>query len=278
MEILYNPTAIFILLLLIALTPIGISKAIDNRNRKIVQENSQRIARLIALNNATEYKKIKNIYSFRKDCTSKRQLERMNVDDYLISLIQSDESFFQRIIDNVIDNRNRYEQYKAAVKLIKTTATEEFCKPLKISLSTFLEFEEKAFNKIMNSLDPQTDVTIHCEIRYTTPAARNVYGRSFDYDFKRLRELFDYAKQVKKESETRQEQIKIERAKMTDSLRYDIMRRDNFRCKLCGSTAEDGVKLHVDHIVPVSKGGLTVKSNLRTLCDRCNLGKRDKME
>lgn len=69
-----------------------------------------------------------------------------------------------------------------------------------------------------------------------------------------------------------------QRRLMTDSLRYDILRRDNFRCQICGATAADGVQLHVDHIFPVSKGGKTEPSNLRTLCDRCNRGKSDKIE
>lgn len=69
-----------------------------------------------------------------------------------------------------------------------------------------------------------------------------------------------------------------QRRLLTPSLRYDILVRDNFRCKICGASAEDGVKLHVDHILPVSKGGKTVESNLRTLCERCNLGKSNKIE
>lgn len=56
------------------------------------------------------------------------------------------------------------------------------------------------------------------------------------------------------------------------------MKRDGFRCVLCGRTAADGVKLHVDHILPVSKGGKTEVDNLRTLCDECNLGKSDKYD
>lgn len=76
----------------------------------------------------------------------------------------------------------------------------------------------------------------------------------------------------------RQRFIAEERRKMTSSLRYDVLRRDGFRCQLCGATASDGVLLHVDHIVPVSKGGKTEMSNLRTLCERCNLGKSDKTE
>lgn len=66
-----------------------------------------------------------------------------------------------------------------------------------------------------------------------------------------------------------------ERSLMTKKLRYQILERDGFRCAICGRGKEDGVKLHVDHIKPVSKGGRTVPENLRTLCQDCNLGKSD---
>ena len=78
--------------------------------------------------------------------------------------------------------------------------------------------------------------------------------------------------------ERRREEIKRERSKMSASLRYDVMKRDHFRCTICGRSADDGVTLHVDHIKPVSKGGKTEMSNLRTLCDYCNLGKSDKYD
>lgn len=80
------------------------------------------------------------------------------------------------------------------------------------------------------------------------------------------------------EQERRRAFIAQQRRLMSDSLRYDVMKRDGFRCKLCGATAKDGVKLHVDHIKPVSRGGKTEMSNLRTLCERCNLGKGAKQE
>ena len=85
------------------------------------------------------------------------------------------------------------------------------------------------------------------------------------------------AKQYKKNVDFQASKA-YQRSLMTDSLRYDIMKRDNFRCVLCGRTAREGVKLHVDHIVPVAKGGLTVPDNLRTLCDQCNLGKSAKYD
>jgi len=64
------------------------------------------------------------------------------------------------------------------------------------------------------------------------------------------------------------------------ALRYKILSRDRFRCVTCGaSPAKDvTVELHVDHIHPWSLGGQNVEDNLRTLCERCNLGKGAKIE
>ena len=60
-------------------------------------------------------------------------------------------------------------------------------------------------------------------------------------------------------------------------LRFQVLARDKFTCRFCGaSPAKDtSVNLHVDHIVPWSKGGKTTLSNLQTLCSTCNLGKSD---
>jgi hypothetical protein len=60
-------------------------------------------------------------------------------------------------------------------------------------------------------------------------------------------------------------------------MRWRVLTRDSFRCRSCGRSpaVEQGVILHVDHIIPWSKGGLTIYENLQTLCERCNLGKRD---
>jgi 5-methylcytosine-specific restriction endonuclease McrA len=63
-----------------------------------------------------------------------------------------------------------------------------------------------------------------------------------------------------------------ERNKMTKSLRYKIFKRDRFRCKVCGVTNANAV-LEIDHIIPISKGGRTVESNLQTTCFDCNRGK-----
>lgn len=73
------------------------------------------------------------------------------------------------------------------------------------------------------------------------------------------------------------EWVAQERAKLTAALRYFILKRDGFRCSKCGRSAvEDNyVRLEVDHVIPVSRGGKTVEENLKTLCRDCNRGKSD---
>lgn len=58
-------------------------------------------------------------------------------------------------------------------------------------------------------------------------------------------------------------------------LRFRVMQRDNFKCCLCGASpaSDPSVQLHIDHIIPWSRGGDTVIDNLQTLCSKCNLGK-----
>jgi 5-methylcytosine-specific restriction endonuclease McrA len=70
-------------------------------------------------------------------------------------------------------------------------------------------------------------------------------------------------------------QLKTIRESIPTRLRFDIMKRDGHRCQLCGLTPDDGVQLHIDHRVPLAKGGTNHVENLWTLCDRCNLGKSD---
>ena len=63
-------------------------------------------------------------------------------------------------------------------------------------------------------------------------------------------------------------------------MRFIVMKRDNFKCCMCGRSpaTTPGLELHIDHIIPWSKGGETMIDNLQTLCSDCNLGKSNLSE
>lgn len=69
------------------------------------------------------------------------------------------------------------------------------------------------------------------------------------------------------------DKVKEERSKLTPKIRYQVLKKYNYTCQYCGRTASDGVKLHVDHIIPVSRGGKTEMDNLTVACEECNIGK-----
>lgn len=75
-----------------------------------------------------------------------------------------------------------------------------------------------------------------------------------------------------------------QRKLMTSDLRKQIKERDNYTCKLCGISKQflddlcpglgDYLLFEIDHIQPVSQGGVTVDlDNLQCLCWRCNRAK-----
>lgn len=70
-----------------------------------------------------------------------------------------------------------------------------------------------------------------------------------------------------------------QRALMTSKLRNQILMRDNYTCQKCGISLKDepNLLLEVDHIIPISKGGMTTVENLQTLCWRCNRTKGNKL-
>ncbi len=70
---------------------------------------------------------------------------------------------------------------------------------------------------------------------------------------------------------------KNQRKLMTPQLKEQIKRRDNYTCQICGKYMPDGVGLHIDHIIPVAKGGKSIPSNLQVLCSKCNGSKSSKI-
>ena len=60
-----------------------------------------------------------------------------------------------------------------------------------------------------------------------------------------------------------------------ETIKQEILKRDRNRCVICGLSEEEGVKLHVDHKRPKSKGGDNSLENGQTLCSQHNILKKN---
>jgi superfamily II DNA or RNA helicase len=56
---------------------------------------------------------------------------------------------------------------------------------------------------------------------------------------------------------------------LTEQEKKQVKKRDNYTCLACGAHGK-GIRLQIDHIVPVKMGGETSVDNSQTLCSVCN--------
>jgi uncharacterized protein YozE (UPF0346 family) len=86
----------------------------------------------------------------------------------------------------------------------------------------------------------------------------------------------DEAIQALEEAHKEFKNNKSVRSGLSLSLRFEVFRRDDYRCQICGASASNRARLEVDHKVPVANEGTDDMSNLWTLCFECNRGKGTK--
>lgn len=55
-------------------------------------------------------------------------------------------------------------------------------------------------------------------------------------------------------------------------VRHEIIERDASTCYLCGKTCQPS-DIHLDHVIPLSRGGHHTADNIKVSCAQCNLSK-----
>lgn len=247
------------------------------RKKSIVFNNSSLIKSLNKLNKEYENafsNDILDIYHKTYRCNSKQKFDRYDTDKYFFDIIYNGIEYYSDVISKIISNQRYFLEYNEHFKQLKSTITKNECKELKITYKSFQKIENNYIKK--HKLNPVMDTCIVCNVEYTSPKGRNHYSQKSIYSFNNIKETLKTAKLQLEYDNSREARKQFERNKLTKSMRYDVLRRDNFKCVLCGKFSQDGSILHVDHIIPIARGGKTVLSNLRTLCDECNLGKGTK--
>ena len=62
------------------------------------------------------------------------------------------------------------------------------------------------------------------------------------------------------------------KARIPLNLRRRVLERDGYYCVYCDEDLRDA-EIHLDHVIPESKGGPTSYDNLQVTCRKCNLAK-----
>lgn len=248
-----------------------IIKRIINKENEVVSKTSKKIQKITKLNESYQFKDIKrkkrNIIEREY---SRKSLDRVTGKSIIKYHLDNNINGIRTDLENAIFNITLLENYNKDVEKVLLS---ESINNSKYSSKKFKMIEERVLRNIIYKKEDFM-ITLKIEVYYRSIGG-NVYdNKKGKYLFNDLVIIYNEWNKGNKFEET----INQERKIMNDYIRYNVLKRDNFSCQICGITAKDGAKLHVDHIIPVSKGGKTVMSNLQTLCERCNIGKSNKTE
>ena len=265
-------TAILIILLAIAVI---IIPAVANLLSKKVKACSFKYNELLKINKKYKFSMIPNRIEISRRYPTLQKYRQRDFEQELFFELRDKKEKYSALIDKAEKNLSDYLSYCDEVDTISDTEL-QVIKNSNVPHRLFLRLEDKYFQ--IAKLCPEIDFSIDMLMEYTSPAGRKHYEDEVIFSYDEVKEAYGDMLQRVEEQNCESERRRLERSKMTPSLRYEVLRRDKFRCQICGASQSDGIKLHVDPIVPVSKRGKTELSNLRTLCDMCNLGKSDKIE
>lgn len=267
----------FLLVLIYYITKSIVKKCISRFQFKANNNISKISTKIIAIN------KLLNSYDFAQILDNKRliiekEYSRKSYDRAIakdVIFYHFDNNINDVLIDvrNAFNNKKKYDDFLNKMKEIKAETTEEIINQTKYTKEKFHKIEDRVITKIVNN-QSHYNISLVVKICYESQKGQVNVSKEAYFNCEQLFEYYDEWNNRKKYSAN----IKIERQIMNDNIRYNVLKRDNYTCQICGATAKEGAKLHVDHIIPVSRGGKTVMSNLQTLCERCNMGKSNKIE
>ena len=244
-----------------------------NKHIDFVKAHSDAYLRIKEINRHYSFAKIPN-FDMSHSYDNNDFYPTVSPRDYLTyELVYLDKKVSKALQDS-LENRCKYEAYKSDIKLchygVFNADTSEY------NVDTLKKYEKKLVGEIL--LTPTTGVEINVVLKRTDINGNYQENKSRRFSAGEIKWLIDELHKKRGSyylnPDIWNSIMKVERAKVSNKIRFYVFQRDHERCVKCGSRRN----LEVDHIYPISKGGKTEMSNLQTLCHRCNVRKGNNIE
>lgn len=179
-------------------------------------------------------------------------------------------------VNNLIDsyiNQHGFDEFQQHFDFVKKWKADckERIKKSKMKRLRSKQLEEVVDDERMFCFDLVRKQTRYRQVNYVKSSYFVfVTVGKFYSNYKTLKRRYEALAEINFECTLSEFNSKEQRKLMTASLRDEIAKRDNYTCQICGKYMPDGVGLHIDHIIPIKKGGKSVPSNLQVLCSKCN--------
>ena len=115
--------------------------------------------------------------------------------------------------------------------------------------------------------------------KYTQNAPEEVKQRKKEYDKKYFASEAGKITTMKSVHKRRAQKVSSEDGTVTSQALDKLKEEQDYKCKYCGSALDFSAKgqVHLDHIIPLSKGGAHSITNVVWSCASCNLKKSNKL-
>lgn len=176
--------------------------------------------------------------------------------------------------EKVLNDFTSVEQGKDLIKKERESILSRISKSIPFLIQQFSK--EKLTRKLGFEIVDISDTYIPTfTFQYVSAGGNSSSRCDIKLNIENLNHLINYLNDVIKWTNS----IAGQRALMTSQLRDKIKQRDNYKCCSCslGTEDEPNLLLEIDHIIPLSKGGMTTYVNLQTLCWKCNRTKGAKI-
>jgi hypothetical protein len=177
--------------------------------------------------------------------------------------------------ENVLNNFAAAEQGKILLKNERDTIIDNIRNSIP-SIIYSISFDKLTKKLGFETIDLSDLYFPVYSFQYISPGGNSSAKCDIKLDISNLNKLVNYLNDLVKFRNS----IMGQRALMTSNLREKIKNRDNFTCQICSLSSKNikNLLLEIDHIIPLSKGGITAENNLQTLCWKCNRAKGSKIE
>jgi predicted restriction endonuclease len=120
----------------------------------------------------------------------------------------------------------------------------------------------------------------HAEVvDWLTSEYKKITGKVFRDPDRGIRKLYQEGFLIKVRKGVYKYDSKVATKKEFDTFTHkqkdEILKRDGYKCVICGKGINDGCELQIDHIRPRDKGGNSTIENGQTLCSQHNFLKKN---
>lgn len=265
----------FGIVLLIIGSLIAVGLVFYRRYENFVNEHSVLIKNIKIINAKYHFNYIpvvKYIHSYDNEV----YYNKVSPIDYLTYQLQFSQKEVKYNIKNVIENINRFDFYIADIDEIRKFDIYDVEVNLKFR-KLLQVIEKNIYDKSI--LKPTLEFNIEVILKLTDINDKFIRSKKATFSMQQIEDLIDRIND-KYNNRFNNERVwksisSVERARVSNKMRFAVYKRDNYRCRKCGRKTND---LEIDHIIPIAKGGKTTFDNLQTLCKRCNEIKSDIIE